>query len=31
VVSREALIRMKAWANRPQDVADVQRLTEIDR
>jgi hypothetical protein len=31
VVSREALIQMKAWANRPQDVADIQRLMETDR
>ena len=31
VVSREALIRMKAQANRPQDIADIQRLTDIDR
>jgi hypothetical protein len=31
VVSREMLIRMKVAANRPQDVADVQRLQEADR
>ena len=31
VVSREGLMRMKAWANRPQDVADIQRLTDLDR
>jgi hypothetical protein len=31
VVSRDGLIQMKAWANRPQDIADIQRLTEIDR
>jgi hypothetical protein len=31
VVGREALIRMKTAAGRPQDLADAQRLTEIDR
>lgn len=31
VVSRTALIRMKALANRPQDVADIQRLNDLDR
>jgi hypothetical protein len=31
VVSREALIRMKASAGRPQDVSDIQRLQDLDR
>lgn len=31
VVSREALIQMKAWAGRPQDVADIEKLRELDR
>ena len=31
VVGREALIQMKIAAGRPQDLADAQRLTEIDR
>ena len=31
VVGREALIQMKTAAGRPQDLADAQRLTEIDR
>jgi len=31
VVSRDALIKMKSAAARPQDIADVQRLKEIDR
>jgi hypothetical protein len=31
VVSREALIAMKALAARPQDVADIQNLKEGDR
>lgn len=31
VVSREALIAMKAHAARPQDLADIQNLKEIDR
>ena len=31
VVGREALIRMKTAAGRPQDLADAQRLLEIDR
>jgi hypothetical protein len=31
VVSREALIAMKAWAARPQDLADIQSLKEGDR
>jgi hypothetical protein len=31
VVSREGLIRMKAWANREQDLADIRRLRELDR
>jgi hypothetical protein len=31
VISREALLQMKAAAGRPQDIGDIQRLTEIDR
>lgn len=31
VVSREGLIRMKTWAGRDQDLADVKRLHELDR
>jgi hypothetical protein len=31
VVGREALIAMKTAAGRPQDLADAQRLSEIDR
>jgi len=31
VVSRAGLIRMKAAAGRPQDLADIQRLQELDR
>jgi hypothetical protein len=31
VVSRDALIRMKAWAAREQDLADIRRLRELDR
>ena len=31
VASREGLIRMKGWANRPQDLADIERLRELDR
>jgi hypothetical protein len=31
VISREALIAMKALAARPQDIADIQNLTEGDR
>jgi hypothetical protein len=31
VVSRDGLIQMKAWAGRPQDLADIQRLQELDR
>lgn len=31
VVYREVLICMKVVSNRPQDIADVQRLTEADR
>ena len=31
VISRDALIQMKAAANRPQDIADIQRLEELDR
>lgn len=31
VVSRDALIALKLWAGRPQDLADVARLHEIDR
>jgi hypothetical protein len=31
VISREALIAMKALAARPQDLADIERLRDIDR
>jgi hypothetical protein len=31
VISREALIKMKLAAGRPQDAADVQKLEELDR
>jgi hypothetical protein len=31
VVSREALIAMKARAARPQDIMDIQNLEDIDR
>lgn len=31
VVAREALIAMKALAARPQDLADIQSLQEVDR
>jgi nucleotidyltransferase AbiEii toxin of type IV toxin-antitoxin system len=31
VVSREGLISLKLTAGRPQDIADVKRLEEIDR
>jgi hypothetical protein len=31
VISRDALIRMKTSAGREQDMADVRRLTELDR
>lgn len=31
VVSRDALIAMKLASGRPQDVADVERLRELDR
>ena len=31
VVSREALIAMKTWAGRPQDLADIARLQGDDR
>ncbi len=31
VVSRDALIRMKAAAGRPIDAADIEKLREIDR
>jgi hypothetical protein len=31
VVSRETLIQMKASAARPQDIADIAKLREIDR
>jgi hypothetical protein len=31
VVGRDALIKMKVAAGRPQDLADAERLTEVDR
>jgi hypothetical protein len=31
VLSRESLIAMKALAGRPQDIADIQNLHEVDR
>lgn len=31
VVSREALIKMKAASNRPQDLFDIERLEDLDR
>jgi hypothetical protein len=31
VVGREALIAMKALAGRPQDIADIQNLKDVDR
>lgn len=31
VVSRDALIAMKASSGRPQDLADIQKLQELDR
>jgi hypothetical protein len=31
VISRDALIQMKAFAARPQDLADIERLRDIDR
>lgn len=31
VISREALIQMKAAAGRPQDALDIQNLEELDR
>ena len=31
VISREALISMKQWAGRPQDLADIARLLDQDR
>lgn len=31
VISREALIELKVWAGRPQDLADVDKLTNDDR
>lgn len=31
VVSRDGLIRMKTWASREQDLADIRRLQELDR
>jgi len=31
VISREALIAMKALAGRPQDLADIERLRDMDR
>jgi len=31
VISRDALIRMKTWAGRERDIADIRRLEELDR
>jgi hypothetical protein len=31
VVSRQGLIQMKAWAGRTQDLADIERLQDLDR
>ncbi len=31
VISRDALIRMKTWAGRDQDIADIRRLEGLDR
>lgn len=31
IISREALIQMKAAAGRPQDALDIQNLQEVDR
>ena len=31
VISRAALIRMKTWAGREQDIADIRRLEDLDR
>jgi len=31
VIGRDALIQMKAWAGRPQDLADIARLEGDDR
>jgi hypothetical protein len=31
VVSREALIEMKAASARPQDLADIEKLEDLDR
>lgn len=31
VISRDALIAMKALAARPQDIADIERLRDLDR
>lgn len=31
VISRDALIQMKALAARPQDIADIERLRDLDR
>lgn len=31
VISRDALVQMKAWAGRPQDAADIERLRDLDR
>ena len=31
VVSLDGLVRMKAWAGRPQDLADIERLRDLDR
>lgn len=31
VISREALIKMKTWAGRERDIADIRSLDELDR
>ena len=31
VISRDALIRMKTWAGRERDIADIRRLEDLDR
>ena len=30
-ISRDALIRMKTWAGRERDLADLRRLEDLDR